>query len=200
MAVQHIVLDLGGVLIELRWRQNILPLFGQELSLDEAYGLWSASPAVHAHESGRLDLQQFVAAWCAERGIRGGAEVQAAFLSLLGDLKPDTEAMLDALGERFTLSMLSNISRAHIGYIDQHAALKRHFFRHFFSCEIGRMKPSAEVYQHLLKELQSDARQIAFFDDTAINVDAALAAGLHAWRVDSPREIMRIIATEEIFQ
>jgi glucose-1-phosphatase len=200
MAVQHIVLDLGGVLIELLWRQNILPLFGRELSLDEAYGLWSASPAVLAHESGRLDLQQFVSAWCTERGIRNCEEVQVAFLSLLGDLKPHAEAMLNTLGERFTLSMLSNISRAHIGYIDQHAALKHHFSRHFFSCDIGKMKPSAEVYQHLLRELRSDPRQIAFFDDTAINVEAALAAGLNAWRVDSPREIMRIIATEEIFQ
>lgn len=200
MAVQHIVLDLGGVLIDLLWRQNLAALFGKELSLDEAYGLWSASPAVHAHESGSLELQQFVTAWCAERGIRNGEEVRVAFLSLLGDLKPDAEAMLETLSERFTLSMLSNISRAHIGYIDQHAALKRHFFRHFFSCDIGKMKPCAEVYEHLLRELQSDARQIAFFDDTAINVDAALSAGLHAWRVDSPREIMRIIATEEIFQ
>ena len=200
MTVQHIVLDLGGVLIELLWRRNILPLFGRQLSLAEAYALWSASAAVQAHESGRLDLQQFVVAWCAERGMRNGEAVQAAFLSLLGDLKPDAEAMLDTLAERFTLSMLSNISRAHIGCIAQHAALERCFFRHFFSCDIGKMKPSAEVFDLLLRELQSDPRQVAFFDDTAVNVDAALAAGLHAWRVDSPREIMRIIASEEIFQ
>ncbi|HBH36313.1 MAG TPA: hypothetical protein DDW45_08190, partial [Gammaproteobacteria bacterium] len=171
----------------------------EQLSVAQAQHRWSLSPAVQAHETGNLDLEQFAAAWCEEQQLGSGEQVKSAFLSLLGELKPYTEPMLEILGERFTLSMLSNISHAHIQRLDERVALKRQFSRRFFSCDLGKMKPAADVFQRVVSELQSDAGQIAFFDDTGIHVDAAIASGLHAWRVDSPQEIMQIIQTEEIF-
>ncbi|MEN8214108.1 MAG: HAD-IA family hydrolase [Pseudomonadota bacterium] len=200
MPIKHIVLDLGGVLIDLEWRRNIVALFGEQLSVDEAQLRWADSAAVHAHETGSLDLAQFAAAWCEEQHLDSSAAVQSASLALLGELKPHTESMLATLGERFTLSMLSNISRAHIRHLDQRVALKYQFSRRFLSCDLGRMKPAADVYRQVVSELECDAAQIAFFDDTAVNADAATAAGLSAWRVDSPRQILRIVQTHERFQ
>lgn len=200
MPIKHVVLDLGGVLINLEWRQNIAALFGEQLSVVQAQHRWSLSPAVQAHETGKLDLEQFSTAWCEELQLDSCETVKSAFLSLLGELKPHTESMLDTLGERFTLSMLSNISHAHIYHLDELVSLKRQFSHRFFSCDLGKMKPVADVFQRVVSELQSDAAQIAFFDDTRVNVDAAIASGLHAWCVDSPREIMRIIQAQEIFQ
>jgi putative hydrolase of the HAD superfamily len=199
MPIKHIVLDLGGVLVGLEWRQNIAALFGEQLSVAQAQHRWSNSALVQAHESGNLDLQQFAAAWCEERQLDSCEAMKSAFLSLLGELKPHTESMLSAMGERFILSMLSNISHAHIRRLDERMSLKRQFSRRFFSCDLGKMKPAAEVYQQVVSELQSAAGEIAFFDDTDINVDAATASGLHAWRVESPQEIMQIIRTQEIF-
>lgn len=200
MPIKHIVLDLGGVLIDLEWQQNIAHLFGAQISATEAQHRWSLSPAVYAHETGNMDLDQFVAAWCKEQQLDSCSAVKSAFLSLLGGLKPHTKSMLETTGERFTLSMLSNISRAHIQHLDERVALKHQFSRRFLSCDLGKMKPSRDVFQRVVSELHSDVRQVAFFDDTAINVDAATAAGLHAWRVDSPREIMRIIQTDGVFE
>ncbi|MEA3302570.1 MAG: HAD-IA family hydrolase [Pseudomonadota bacterium] len=200
MPIKHIVLDLGGVLIELEWRQNIAALFGEQLPVTEAQHRWSSSSLVLAHETGNLDLEQFVAAWCEELHLDSSEAVKEAFLSLLGALKPHTEPMLTAVGERFDLSMLSNVSHAHIQYLDERVDLKHQFSRRFLSCDLGKMKPVADVYQQVASELQSDAAEIAFFDDTRINVDAAIASGWQAWRVDSPQEIMKIIATQEVFQ
>jgi len=199
MPIKHIVLDLGGVLIELEWRQNIVALFGEQLSFAQARHRWSLSPAVQAHETGNLDLEQFVAAWCEELQLDSCEAVKPAFLSLLGELKPHTESMLETVGERFSLSMLSNISHAHIQRLDERVALKHQFSRRFLSCDLGKMKPSLDVFQLVVSELQCDVGEIAFFDDTSIHVDAATVSGLHAWRVESPQEIMRIIQTDEIF-
>jgi HAD superfamily hydrolase (TIGR01509 family) len=200
MTIKHIVLDLGGVLIELEWRQNIAALFGEQFSLAQAQHCWSNSSLVQAHETGSLDLDQFVSAWCEQLQLDSHEAAKAAFLSLLGLLKPHTESMLAAVGERFDLSMLSNISHAHIQHLDERVDLKRQFSRRFLSCDLGKMKPVADVYQLVVSELQSDAAEIAFFDDVRINVDAAIASGWQAWRVESPQEIMKIIATQEIFR
>ncbi len=200
MPIKHIVLDLGGVLIELEWRQNIAALFGEQLPVAEAQHRWSNSSLVQAHETGNLDLDQFVCAWCEEFQLDSREAVKAAFLSLLGALKPHTESMLAEVGERFDLSMLSNISHAHIQHLDERVDLKRQFSHRFLSCDLGKMKPVADVYHQVASELQSDAAEIAFFDDTRINADAAIASGWRAWQVDSPQEIMKIIATQEIFQ
>jgi putative hydrolase of the HAD superfamily len=125
--------------------------------------------------------------------------VKPAFLSLLGELKPHTESILATMGERFTLSMLSNISHTHIQRLDERVALKHQFSHRFLSCDLGKIKPSIDIFQWVVSELQSDAGEIAFFDDTTIHVDAAIASGLHAWQVDSPQEILQIIQTDEIF-
>lgn len=199
MSIKHVVLDLGGVLIELEWQQNIAALFGEQIPVSEAQRRWSLSVAVHAHETGNLDLDQFISAWGKEQHLDSTEALKAAFLSLLGQLKPHAMSMLATVSERYTLSMLSNISYAHVQYLDEREALKHQFSRRFFSCDFGKMKPSTDVFQRVVSELQSDASQVAFFDDTTINVDAAVACGLHAWRVDSPREIMRIIQTDEVF-
>jgi putative hydrolase of the HAD superfamily len=56
--------------------------------------------------------------------------------------------------------------------------------RCYFSDEIGAVKPDREVFDHVLAELGTPPRRIAFFDDTAANVEAARCAGLTAFEVD----------------
>jgi len=47
------------------------------------------------------------------------------------------------------------------------------------SAEIGMMKPQPEVYQLALKQLQVEADETAFVDDTSKNIEAANALGMH---------------------
>lgn len=48
-----------------------------------------------------------------------------------------------------------------------------------YSCEVGMMKPDAEIYQYALKELHLKPEEVIFIDDKQSNVDGAKAVGMH---------------------
>ena len=54
----------------------------------------------------------------------------------------------------------------------------------FLSHEIGLVKPDAEIFEHVVEELACRAAEILFFDDNALNVDAARSVGLDAHKVE----------------
>jgi HAD superfamily hydrolase (TIGR01509 family) len=64
----------------------------------------------------------------------------------------------------------------------------------FLSYEIGSMKPTAAIFQHVLAVLNVAPQQVAFFDDGRRNVEAAQAMGMQAFRVNSPDEILAIVS------
>ena len=60
-------------------------------------------------------------------------------------------------------------------YIKSQYDFMRHVDRTFFSCEMGLKKPDAEYFQHVEASLSSTS--ITLFDDSNVNVHAAIACG-----------------------
>ena len=60
-------------------------------------------------------------------------------------------------------------------YIKSQYDFMRHVDRTFFSCEVGLKKPDAEYFQHVEASLTSTS--ITLFDDSSVNVHAAIACG-----------------------
>ena len=55
--------------------------------------------------------------------------------------------------------------------------------------EIGSVKPEAEIFDHVVRKLAVDASRVCFFDDTAVNVEAAQRVGLTAFLTDGIVEL-----------
>jgi putative hydrolase of the HAD superfamily len=53
-----------------------------------------------------------------------------------------------------------------------------HFQRLYFSGDLGLVKPEPEIYRHLLADLGATPAEVAFLDDRADNVEAAIQAGI----------------------
>lgn len=62
----------------------------------------------------------------------------------------------------------------------QAAPWTRVFDAMVFSCELGLLKPEAEIYEHCLAQLGVQPAETLFVDDRQVNADGARAAGLHA--------------------
>jgi putative hydrolase of the HAD superfamily len=54
------------------------------------------------------------------------------------------------------------------------------FDRLFFSCEVGWQKPQPAYYQHIERTLGLEKQSILFWDDSRVNIEAALQFGWNA--------------------
>jgi len=67
-----------------------------------------------------------------------------------------------------------------------------------FSCRVGLIKPEPAIYHDVLKGLGVEPQEAVFFDDVAVNVEAACALGIHGfvWRglEQGKRDLQQVIA------
>jgi putative hydrolase of the HAD superfamily len=172
--------DLGGVLVNsigLAALQRLLP----QWSADEIAARWQGSTAVGRFERGRSDVASFAREFLAEwpLAMTPGAFI-AEFSSWVTGFYPGALALLAGLRRRHTLACLSNTNPAHWakmgGDLDA-------FDHRIASHLVGRMKPEPEIYAEALRQVGVAAHEVIFFDDLAVNVAAARAAGLLAHQV-----------------
>lgn len=92
------------------------------------------------------------------------------------------------------LFLLSNVS---IGFAEHYRRVPafRELFSHFdglvFSGPLGIIKPSAEIFHHLLDRFDLDPGQCIFIDDNAANVAGAEAVGIRAYHFDGDAKKLR---------
>lgn len=92
-------------------------------------------------------------------------------------IEQGTVALLDELHAGGTrLAILSNAG-FDFGDPFRRSPFGRYFERIFVSAELGKLKPHADVYEHVARELGIGFEAFVFIDNKAPNVDAAVALG-----------------------
>ena len=182
--IEAILFDLGGVMIELAGVERMLEWSPTLGTTEELWRRWLSSPAVRDYETGRTDRVTFADAIVGEFGLPVDAE------TFLGEfawwpraLHPDAGAMLAALAPRYRLASLSNTNELHWHRFARDWDLPAMFHHNFPSFMVGKLKPDAEYFEHVLDALGIAADRALFVDDNRINVEAARAVGLHARQV-----------------
>ncbi len=189
-----ILCDLGGVLIDLNWAERASELFGQKTSSDTLKMRWLGLQSVKLYEAGKIDFVEFYKQFCLETGSRAGLEVfKNEFLGILGPDKPGCVEILDRLAGIGCLAMLSNTNAVHVEELKRNSRVFAPFVRLFFSFEMGLVKPDSQIFLAVCQQLGCKPADVFFFDDSEVNIAAAKAVGMNAWRVDSPQEIEKIV-------
>ena len=176
-----ILFDLGGVLIELAGVERMLAWSPSLGTTDELWRRWLGSPAVRGYETGRTDRHAFAEAIVAEFGLPVDRD---AFLEEFAwwprTLHPGARDLLASLAPRYTLASLSNTNELHWERFEREWSLPSMFHHNFPSYAVGKLKPDAEYFEHVLDALGGKAPHALFVDDNRINVEAARAVGLQA--------------------
>lgn len=192
----HIVLDMGGVLIDIEWAQRISGVLGRMIPMDELHHLWITARSTLDFESGRTNFDEFTAAFIQEFGLDLSPEAfQYEFLEIVQRPLPQCPEVLHTLKQDYHLSLLSNTSLPHYTKVRDRYDILRHFDQVFLSYEIGSMKPDPMIFQHVLSVLDTPPETVAFFDDSARNVAAANKLGIRAYQVTSPAEVLATVET-----
>ena len=78
------------------------------------------------------------------------------------------------------IGILSNMQFNMLATMRRKLAWLDRFDAQLYSCEIGNVKPEPESYHKAAHALGVEPQEAVFFDDKQVNIDGALAVGMHA--------------------
>jgi putative hydrolase of the HAD superfamily len=151
-----------------------------------------------AYDRGDLDVNEYWTNRMKTVGVNLTPEqiakiviVDSKSWSKLNPVSVEWVKLLQAAG--LQLAVLSNMPLDLKNYLVAHLDLFSHFQRLVFSCEVHRVKPEPEIYQHCLHALKLAPQEVLFLDDKVENVEAARKLGIHSLAVDSIENVIALV-------
>jgi FMN phosphatase YigB (HAD superfamily) len=183
-----IIFDLGGVLydIDVQRTKNAFAALGLN-DFSKLYTLKEQVDLFDSLEKGFINEEGFVEGINKLSGIPfTPAQVKQAWNALLIGMPAENVGLLRNLkADGYNLYLLSNTNILHYSSIQSEMqqkfgldSLDELFDKAYISYKIGMRKPDAEIYEHVMKDI--DPERSIFIDDNEDNVKASIAAGISA--------------------
>jgi putative hydrolase of the HAD superfamily len=186
---QAVVFDFGGVLFN--WQPPILiqAVLPQHAS-NEAQALAVAAEVFQSFKPGS-DWSEF------DRGGLSWDEVSARIAARTGLPQADVDALMAAIpphlapmaptvswlqqlaDEGMRLHFLSNMPRPYADYLEREHAFLQRFISGVFSCDVGQVKPNADIFETAARQFGIEPARTVFIDDNIHNIEVARTLG---WR------------------
>ncbi|AUD00383.1 HAD family hydrolase [Spirosoma pollinicola] len=202
--LKNIIFDLGDVIIPIDLTapiRNFAML--ANLPEDEVRDLWMQHDIVGQYETGLIDDEAFRSHVRQLVKTRNDAPdgwadevIDTAWNTILLDLPVERLERVKELTTKYRVFLLSNTSPIHIRRVNDvlkgmnQPTLEEIFEKVYYSYAVQMMKPSPEIYQHVLADAGLIAGETAFLDDNAANIKAAAGLGIQAIHVQPPLTIL----------
>ncbi|MCX7743442.1 MAG: HAD family phosphatase [Flavobacteriales bacterium] len=192
MPIKNIIFDLGGVILDIDYNAPIREFAKLNMhNLESIYSIAHPDPMYSLYETGKISTEEFMN-YLYSRSPEGTSPTAIfnAWNSILVGLPPHRIEILKQLKQHYRLFLLSNINELHIEGFE--AIYRRHFpessihdvmDKVYYSCRIGKRKPEADSFLHIVHEQNLELKETLFIDDSAVNVAGALQVGLLARRI-----------------
>ena len=187
MAIKNIILDLGGVLINIDYHKNIKAFNALGiLNFDEMYSQLNANTLFEDLETGQISEEDFYLAIKKIAPIElTNQQVQTAWNALLLDFRPKSIAYLQTLAQHYTLYLLSNTNSIHQAAFNTSFAkefngkhINDYFTKAYYSHQIKLRKPHKNIYEFVLANATLNPAETLFIDDSKINIPSANEVGI----------------------
>lgn len=199
--IEIVLLDIGGVIVELTGVPTMLEWTGNRYNVDIIREMWLKSSAVRSFETGCSTAEQFATEIITEMDLPvGKIEFIKSFTNWPKRLFPGVSCLMKELNRHFTLACLSNSNELHWPRLMTEMGLENMFDYYFASHLIGKLKPDLNAFEHVLQSLGCKAASILFLDDNEINVKSAIKIGMEAHKVRGPSELRHIFKEANIIK
>ena len=200
--IENIILDLGGVILELDTGKTIEkfielgfpPLENEDIIL-------SKYPFFLEFETGMLSIEEFIARLVGISGNHAPEEkILEAWNAMILGFRPESIRLLHRLKKKYRLFLLSNTNAIHEVYYNsqlkkEHGIgnLDRIFEKVYYSHELKMRKPDPEIFRHVLEDMGQSPGKCLFIDDTLVNIDSARRLGIRAYHLAPPERLTDIL-------
>lgn len=186
--LRHLVLDIGNVICEWNPEALIASAFDDPDERARAMRATIGDPDWLQLDRGTLALDEAVRRAVARSGL-DPARIAAVYANLPTSLVAieDTHvAIREAAAAGVPIYILSNMSTAAWAHLQTSFDVFGLCRGIAVSCEAGAIKPERAIYEALTTRHGLEPASCVFVDDLAVNVEAAIAAGWQAERLDEP--------------
>lgn len=193
----HLLFDFGGVILNLDFAST--PAAMRQLSRTGSTVEFSQArqaELIDQFETGHLSPTEF------RTGMREAYDLEAtddefdaAWCAMLLDVPAERLALIGELRQQgHQTALLSNTNALHIGEINRRLA-RQYGFEHgiadvldrvFYSQEVGFRKPGEEIFRHALHEMNWQAADTLFIEDSPQHVVTARRLGLRVLHLAPP--------------
>ncbi len=104
-------------------------------------------------------------------------------------IDPEMLANIRMYRQSFKTGLLTNFSEVLRPMLNSHWNVDSAFDEIVISCEIGMIKPHADIFKYMLQQLGCGAEEAIFIDDKPINVEGAQRVGIHAFLFTNQQEM-----------
>ncbi len=180
--IELILLDLGGVLVEL----GESPFDPDWIAPDnhDAIDNWHLSAANVAFDKGMISAQKFAQSFKNDLHLNASPQqILDHFRDWPIGLYTGVRSLLQSLRQRYRLAILTNTNALHWPRIVDEFDLLTEVEHIFASHQLGMIKPEADIYQFVLKQLGIAPQRVLFLDDNRSNIDTAKQLGMQALQV-----------------
>ncbi len=191
--IKQIVLDLGGVIIDLDYNRSITSFeqlgivdFStsftkkEQASFFDAFDKGHITPAEFRNEVRKLCLEPL-----------SDAEIDSAWNSMLIGFPKHRLEFIRQLSGSYPLYLLSNTNEIHVSAFTQMlnadpdlSGFLGFFNKTYYSCRIGMRKPDSEIFNFVLEDNSIIAKDTLFIDDSPQHVHGAASSGYRAVHLD----------------
>jgi FMN phosphatase YigB (HAD superfamily) len=198
--IKTIFFDLGNVIIPFDFKRAYAKLqLLCDYPVTEIPQRMRGTDLVSRFESGQIAAEQFVKEFSAVLEIRIGYEEFCDLWTSVFLPEPlIQESLLEDLGRRFPLMILSNTNPIHFHMLEAHYPLLSRFDHSVLSYEVGALKPSAKIFEAAIARAGCEAQECFFTDDLAVNVEAARENGMDAVQFQSAAQLEGELRTRRL--
>lgn len=196
--IKTIVFDLGGVLID-NPAPGMLSYYAKALGVSPYKLLDVFAPYVDSWSKGELTENDL---WYEITNALGVPKPTShslwkdGFLSVYKQ-KSEVFALVKKLQQKgYVIALLSNTETPIMYFVKNQKWPE--FSEYIYSCDVGMLKPDAEIYQYTLRKLDVKPDEMVFVDDKLENVEAATKLGIHGVLFISPQDLPMQLAAEGV--
>src|SRR5690554_6808481 len=203
MKIKNIILDLGGVLLNINYENTIREF--KKLGIDnfeELYTQANQSKLFDKIEKGEITAKAFIA------GLKDilpnhvtEQQIIHAWNSMLLDLPAERLDFLKELNQKYNTVLLSNTNVVHLEYFHKELkevhkidSLQGHFNKLYFSCDLKMRKPDEEIFHEVCNRENYHPDETLFIDDSIQHVEGAKKTGIHSFLLDTQKDnVIRLV-------
>ena len=197
--IKHIILDLGGVLLNVNYQKTIAAF--KQLGVrnsERFYSKETQKTFFNLFECGKISENQFITTIQKKTNKASYSKIVKAWNSMIIDLPKNRLEVIKKLKKNYLIFLLSNTNSIHIKAFKKSIGFKKWnefnalFNKIYLSYEMGLRKPDLEIFNLVLKENKLKATNVLFVDDSIQHIKGAEKVGLKCHHLKENEDIITL--------